>query len=142
MTKVNGLINYIYIYIKISPNFHSKIMYSMKCLIYRRISPNIIFMVMKGLCIWFIRSILQAYSDTTKYGCVSNLMVYQTLIDALWKCNRINEALKLLEEMTFLMECTPTSRLSMILYRSTIVLQGLTGPGSSKTDWLYASSCF
>lgn len=70
------------------------------------------------------------YSDATKYGCVSNLMVYQTLIDALLKCNRINEALKLLEKM-FLMECTPTSRLSMI---STIVLQGQTGPGSSKTD--------
>ncbi|KAJ0792374.1 putative tetratricopeptide-like helical domain superfamily [Helianthus annuus] len=42
----------------------------------------------------------------TKYGCVTNAVVYQTLLHALCKFDRVAEGLKLFEEM-ILMGCMP-----------------------------------
>ncbi|GLT50777.1 hypothetical protein SLA2020_242390 [Shorea laevis] len=47
--------------------------------------------------------------DMTKHGCVPNAVIYQTLKHALANSNRVNDAMKLLEEM-LLMGCIPDAQ--------------------------------
>lgn len=94
--------------------------------------------------VWFMtRATLHAYSLGTWQNMVvhvSNSKVYQTLMNVLSKCNRVNEALKLLEEM-FLMCCTCL----MLRLNFNIIIHWLykvKRSGKQRIDWLNASSWF
>lgn len=115
-------------------------------LLNKRISPIVhtFVVVMKELCMIhdqgdFACLFLRDVRDKI-WLYVSNSKVYQTLMNVLSKYNRVNEALKLLEEM-FLMCCTCL----MLRLNFNIIIHCLYKAKRSRKqriDWLNASSWF